>query len=178
MEIVAGFLKFKANWQLWFGSSLTPSLTPPVKFLGWQMHGRAGKQFIFRSYFECCAFLWKSFHMPVWKRKRKGLRVSNFALLLVVFKRHPGSEAVKAIGCRLAVFQPWLHRAYSKMGHIKLFMITSTIHGETVDFDVSISLLWSLPNTTERIDTFSSAFFHKKNPLQFCCNIFLKMYVK
>ena len=112
--------------------------------------------------------------MPVRKRKRKGLRVSNFALLLVIFKRHPGSEVVKAIGCRLAVLQPWLHMAYSKMGHIKLFMITSTIHGETVDFDVSISLLWSLPNTADRTETFSSFFFTKR----IHCNFAVTLYIK
>ena len=53
------------------------------------MHRRACKQYIFRSYnisFQCFAFWWKSFHVPVRKkeRKKKGLRVSNFALLLIV----------------------------------------------------------------------------------------------
>ena len=33
------------------------------------------------------------------KRKQKGLRISNFALLLVVFKCHHGSERVKAELC-------------------------------------------------------------------------------
>ena len=36
--------------------------------------------------------------MPERKRRQKGLRVSNFALLLVVFKWHHGSEGVKARG--------------------------------------------------------------------------------
>ena len=53
------------------------------------MHGRACKQYIFQSYntstFNAMRFDKKSFHMPVRKRKQKGLRVSNFALLLVVF---------------------------------------------------------------------------------------------
>ena len=31
-------------------SVLTPSLPQPVKFPGWKMHGRAGKQYIFWSY--------------------------------------------------------------------------------------------------------------------------------
>ena len=53
-------------------------------------------------YFQCYAFWWKSFHMPVQKRKKKkrrkkGLRVSNFALLLVVYKWHAGSERVKGL---------------------------------------------------------------------------------
>ena len=31
--------------------------------------------------FQCYAFWWKSFHMPVHKRRQKSLRLSNFALL-------------------------------------------------------------------------------------------------
>ena len=77
---------------------LTPSLPQPVKCLGWRMHGRTCKQAIFWScniYFRCYAFWWKSFHLPVWKIRQKGLRVSNFTLLWVVFKWHHGSEGVK-----------------------------------------------------------------------------------
>ena len=33
--------------------------------------------------------------MPVRKRRQKGLRVSSFPILLVVFKLHHGSEVVK-----------------------------------------------------------------------------------
>ena len=83
--------------RLWNLTSLTPSLPQPVKFPGWKMHGCACKQYIFQSYniyFECYAFWWKSFHVPVWKKK-KGLRVSNFALLWVIFKWNHGSEGVK-----------------------------------------------------------------------------------
>ena len=46
------------------------------------------KEYVFRScniYFQCYAFWWKFFHMPVRKRRQKGVRISNFALLLVVF---------------------------------------------------------------------------------------------
>ena len=39
----------------------------------------------------------KSFHMLVRKRRQKGFRVSNFALLLVSFKLHYGSKGVKSI---------------------------------------------------------------------------------
>ena len=77
--------------------TLTPSLTQPVKFPGWMMNGHTCKQYIFRSYnicFQCCAFWWKSFHVPVRKRRPKGLRVSNFTLLWVVFKWQHGSEGV------------------------------------------------------------------------------------
>ena len=34
-------------------------------------------------------------HASLWKRRQKGLRVSNLALLLVVFKWYHGSEGVK-----------------------------------------------------------------------------------
>ena len=78
---------------------LTPSLPQPVKCLGWKLHERACKQYIFWSYnicFQCFAYSRLSFHMPVQKRKQKGgLRVWNFTLPLVVFKRHNGSEKVK-----------------------------------------------------------------------------------
>ena len=46
-------------------------------------------------YFQCCAFWWKSFHMPERKRRQKRLRVSNLVLLSVVFEWHHGSERVK-----------------------------------------------------------------------------------
>ena len=45
-------------------------------------------------------FWWKSFYILVWKRKQKGWRVSNLALLLVVFKLHHGSEGVNKLNLR------------------------------------------------------------------------------
>ena len=45
----------------------------------------------------------KSFHMPVRKRRQKGLKVSEIALLLVVFKWHRGSE-----GVNLCMISMWL----------------------------------------------------------------------
>jgi len=39
------------------------------------------------------------------KKKAKGLSVSNFALLLVVFKWHLGSEGVKIIGERNLIIE-------------------------------------------------------------------------
>ena len=80
-------------------SCLTPSLPWPVKFSGWKMHGHTCKQYIFHSYniyFQCCVFQWKSFHMTVWKIRQKQFRVSDFALLLVIFKWHHGSEGVNS----------------------------------------------------------------------------------
>ena len=74
---------------------LTPSLPQPVKFPGWMTQGRACKQYIFRSFnvcFQCSVFWWKSFHMPV--RKRTGLKDSNLAFSLAIFKRHHGNEGV------------------------------------------------------------------------------------
>ena len=83
---------------LWNLTSLTPSLLQTVTFPGWKMLRCACKQYIFQSCnicFECYAFWWKSFHTPVQKRRQKGLRVSDFALLWVVFKWNHGSEGVK-----------------------------------------------------------------------------------
>ena len=42
-------------------------------------------------------FWWKSLHMPVRKRKRKSWKVSNFALLLAIFKRHHGRDGVNRV---------------------------------------------------------------------------------
>ena len=39
---------------------LTPSVSQPVKFPSWKMHGQTCKKYIFWSYnicFKCCAFL-------------------------------------------------------------------------------------------------------------------------
>ena len=88
-------------------NSLTPLLPQHVTFPGWMMHWRACKQYIFRSYkiyFQCYAFSWKSFHMPAGKRRQKGLRVSNFVLLWVVFKWYHGSEGVKAHSALFLIF--------------------------------------------------------------------------
>ena len=82
-------------------AALTLSLPQPVNCPGWKLHGRAWKQYIFRSYltsniyFQCYALWWKSFHTPVRKRRQKGLKVLNFAHFLVVFEWHHGSEGVK-----------------------------------------------------------------------------------
>ena len=60
------------------------------------------KQYIFCSYkyniyFQCCALRWMSFHMPVQKWRQKSFKVLNFAVLLVGFKRHHGSEWVNTL---------------------------------------------------------------------------------
>ena len=88
-----------AHWSLlWLcPDSLNPSLPQPVKFPGWKMYGRVCKLYfpvLYHIYFECYAFWWKSFHMPVRSRKQKGLMVSNCTLLMFVFKWHPRSEGV------------------------------------------------------------------------------------
>ena len=49
------------------------------------MDAPANTEYIFRSYniyFQCYAFGFKTFHMPVRKMRQKGLQVSDFALLL------------------------------------------------------------------------------------------------
>ena len=77
---------------------LTPSLPQSVKFPGWKMHGRACKECIFwscnTSASNAVHFDENPFTCQV-KRRQKGSRVSNFALLLVIFKWHHGSEGVK-----------------------------------------------------------------------------------
>ena len=45
---------------------------------------------LYQMCFQYGIFWWKSFHVLV--QKRKGMRVSNFGLLLVLFKWHHGSE--------------------------------------------------------------------------------------
>jgi len=79
---------------------LSPSLPQPVKFQAETCTDIPAKQYIFHSYniyFQCCVLWWKSFHMPMQKQRQKGFRVSNFALLLVGFKRHHGSEGVNTL---------------------------------------------------------------------------------
>ena len=44
---------------------------------------------------QYCAFGWKSVHLLTRKRKQRELRISNYALLLVVLQWHHGSEMVK-----------------------------------------------------------------------------------
>ena len=77
---------------------LTPSPPQPVKFPGWQMHDRACKQCIFWSYntshFNAVRFVENPFTCLA-KGRQKDWRVSDFALLFVVFKCHHGSERVK-----------------------------------------------------------------------------------
>ena len=42
----------------------------------------------------------------MWKRKEKGLRISDSALLLVIFKQHHGNERVKCPGCHMIQLKP------------------------------------------------------------------------
>ena len=50
-------------------SVLTPSLPQNVKFMGWKMHTCTCKQCIFWSYTFSVMVWWKSFHIPVRKRR-------------------------------------------------------------------------------------------------------------
>ena len=63
------------------------------------MDGRACKQYLFRSYnistFNVIRFDENPFLCQCEKDNKKALKVSNLALLLVVFKRHRGSVRVK-----------------------------------------------------------------------------------
>ena len=69
--------------------TLTSSLPQPVIFLGRKLHGHACKQYIFWSYniyFQCCAFWWKSFHMPVQKKKTETLNGFKFYTFVGCFQ--------------------------------------------------------------------------------------------
>ena len=108
------------------------------------------RQSIFRSYnihFQCCAFWWRSFHMPVWKRTHKGLRVSNVALLWVVFKWHHGSKGVKdqiAPTCNYmlqhlaACWKSQTQAAKQLLGHTKI------LHTLVGMGRVRVRVIWSL----------------------------------
>ena len=93
------FFQRRRNNKL--GEALTPSLPQPVKCPGWMMHRRACKQYVFRS---CSTSIFSSVRFDGdsltcqcrGDKNTKGLRVSNFALLLVVFKRHYGRDGVKS----------------------------------------------------------------------------------
>ena len=67
------------------------------------MHGDACKQYIFKSYntsiFSAMHFDENPSTRQCEKEGKKGLRVSDFALSLVVFKGHHGSEGVNVFRC-------------------------------------------------------------------------------
>ena len=117
------------------------------------MHGCACKQYIFCScniYFQCCAFRWKSFHVPVQKRRRqKQLRVSNVALLLVIFKWHHGSEGVKREQKRnqwneiSAVICAPLPFMYCCRFHLSLVFVLASVCGICHSSEVFILMFWA-----------------------------------
>ena len=83
-------LKLDTSSLMW---ALTLSLPQPVTFPGWKMHRRTCKQYIFcpiTHLLSMLCVLMKSFHNLMRKRKQKGLTVSNFTLLSVVFEWHCG----------------------------------------------------------------------------------------
>ena len=81
-------------------SPLTPSLPQHVKFTAWKMHARTCRQYIFRAYntstFNAIFFFPENLFTSRCE-KEKGLKVSNLAILLVVFKLHHGSGGVNDI---------------------------------------------------------------------------------
>ena len=90
-------------WWFWGGrilrQTLTPLLPQPVKCPGCKMHARTYNQYIFQSYNNLlsmlCVLMKICSHAGV-KKKTKRLMAFNFGtFLLVVFKWHHGSEAVK-----------------------------------------------------------------------------------
>ena len=104
----AWYLLSDVTWQwpcLWFvtiphHSSLTPSLPQAVTFPGWKMHGRACREYFSgpaAHLFSILCVLMKTLSHANVKRRQKCLKVSDFALLLVVFKWHHGSEGVNSV---------------------------------------------------------------------------------
>ena len=78
---------------------LTPSLPQPVKCPGWKVHNDMPANSILShpitNLLSVLCILMQSFHMLMQKRKQKGLSVSSFTLLLVIFKWHNGRERVR-----------------------------------------------------------------------------------
>ena len=77
---------------------INPFIAPVCKIFGLKKCTRTLASGMFShpvaNRFQCCAFWCKSFHMLIRKRNQKCIRISNFTLLLVVFKCHPGSKRV------------------------------------------------------------------------------------
>ena len=118
-------------------TTLTPSPPEPVQFPGWKMQGRACKEYIFQSYniyFQCFAFSWLSFHMPVQKTKQKGLWVWNFALLRVVFKVTSGGDPpVRSNLCTsLIAVSPAVQSTHKKDMSKKQLLRNSSIVRQTI----------------------------------------------
>ena len=92
----------ECNW-------INPFTAPACKIFRVERRTEAPANGVFSGpvtvYFQCHAFWRKSVHMPAPKRRQTGLRVSDFALffLVVPFKRHDGSEGVKAVGGQIQV---------------------------------------------------------------------------
>ena len=92
------------------------------------MHGGACKQCIFRSITHLLSVLcvWmKTLSHAGAKIKKKGSRVSTFALLLDVFKWHHGSEGVKGSKLRLVA------KAARRRGHVSPLLRTLSMHVST-----------------------------------------------
>ena len=88
-SIITEFIK---SWLVLDLSWFINPLTAPACKISRPKNARTLQQTVYFPvlqpiYFHCEALWWKSFHMPVWKRRQKGLRVSKLVLLLVVFKR-------------------------------------------------------------------------------------------
>ena len=98
-----GILLCRATNLAW----LTPSLLQPIKFSGRYRYRCTFKQWIFRPVTKLISVLCilmkilSHFHTPAQKKeKKKGFRLSNSALLMVVFQRHHGSEGVNNVALR------------------------------------------------------------------------------
>ena len=75
---------------------------------------------LYQTYFQHCAFWWKSCHILMQKGRERGWGISNLALLLFVFKWHCGSERVNEAPVRLCPLWVYTCTAKRSCTHIKL----------------------------------------------------------
>ena len=84
-------------WILWLSNkySINHFTAPASESSGLKESRTRLKNSIFSGPVTHLLSVLSVFHMPVRKRRQKGLRVSNFAVLLVVLKWDHGNEGVK-----------------------------------------------------------------------------------
>ena len=130
---------------------LTPSLSQPVKFLGWIMYTQACKRCTFRFHHK------SSFSNMFWfiiqqyvlieifshtngKKKKKAQSFKFLTLLLVVFRSHHGSEGVNFI----TACDPCMHQWRSAKLDVNIFFfLFENLKKSSVRAGLKVSLsLW------------------------------------
>ena len=154
---------------------LTPSLPQPVKFLGWKMDGRTAPS---GPNFDAVRFGENAFTCQA-KRKRKGLTVSHFVLLLVIFKWHQGSEGVKrdsaaSMAVKGLTCTSSFHRCYCLWGQATEMMSCGLEPGEWSDQILLVDRLWSVSKSFEWSCTWSVRLTSTGTAAisQLCCALF------